>query len=380
MPGSPADAGAQPVPADWDAMLAAACRGEGVSTVFQPIVDTRRGAVVGYEALTRFTGFTEGNPETWFRAARAHGRAEDLEVLALRTALRSRPTLPANCFLTVNVSPDLLSTESVREVWRDEGDLSGLIVELTEQARIESYLALEPDLDRLRAAGGLIAVDDAGAGYAGLRHLLAIRPSLIKLDRALVEDVDRDEAKRALIEMIGTFAGRVDAWLLAEGVERVDELDALAELGVPLVQGYVLARPAPAWAGIDQDVALRLAGRSTPARKRVVRDFLEPVPTATSVVEAAAAFTADPRLRSVVLLDEFHRPTAVLDVDALQLGVLSPGMRVNLDTPLAEALNRAMTRDAGTRFEPLLATDNAGRYTGLVRLERLVQALCEDSV
>lgn len=361
-------------------MLAAACRGEGVSTVFQPIVDTVRGAIVGYEALTRFTGFAERNPETWFRTARAHGRAADLEVVALRTALQSRASLPANCFLTLNVSPDLLSTESVREVWRDEGDLSGLIVELTEQAQIESYLALEPDLDRLRAAGGLIAVDDAGAGYAGLRHLLAIRPSMIKLDRALVENVDRDEAKRALIEMIGTFAGRVDAWLLAEGVERVDELDVIVDLGVPLVQGYVLARPAPAWTGIDQDVALRLAGRSASTAKRVIRDFLETVPTASNVAAAAAAFTADPRLRSVVLLDEFSRPTAVLDGDAAQLGVQSPGMRVNLDTPLGDAVSRAMTRDAGARFEPLLATDNAGRFIGLVRLERLVQALCEVTV
>ena len=101
------------------------------------------------------------------------------------------------------------------------------------------------------------------------------------------------------------------------------------------------------------------------------------VPAAARVTEAAAAFAADPRLGSVELLDEFHRPTAVLDADAAQLGVLSPGMRVNLDTPRGVALSRAVTRDAGNRFEPLPATDNAGGFTGLVRLERLVQTLCE---
>ncbi|SDJ97264.1 EAL domain, c-di-GMP-specific phosphodiesterase class I (or its enzymatically inactive variant) [Cryobacterium psychrotolerans] len=363
---------------DWAEMLAAACRGEGISTLYQPIVDTARGSVVGYEALTRFSGYSERNPETWFRAARTHGMAEDLEVMALRTALRARPTMPTNCFLTVNVSPDLLPRESERSVWRDEGDLGGLIVELTEQAPIESYLALEPDLDLLRSAGALIAVDDAGAGYAGLRHLLSLRPSLIKLDRAIVQDVDRDEAKRALVEMLGTFAGRVDAWLLAEGVERLEELDTLVALGIPLVQGYCLARPAPAWVGIDEDVAIRLATRVVPGKTRVIRDFLEIVPTATSVSDASAAFVSDPKLRAVVLLDEHSRPLAVLEADASHLGVVSPGLRVNLETPVTDALGRAMTRDPGVRFEPLLATDNAGRFTGIVRLERLITVLAAE--
>jgi EAL domain-containing protein (putative c-di-GMP-specific phosphodiesterase class I) len=357
---------------DWPGMLAEACRGTGLSSVYQPIVDTARGSIVGYEALTRFTGYPTGNPEEWFGAARRNGMAVDLEATALRSALRARPSLPTNCFLTVNVSPDLLDTATVREIWAEEGDLGGLIVELTEQVPIESYLALEPHLNRLRAAGALIAVDDAGSGYAGLRHLLTLRPSLIKVDRALIEDVDRDGAKRALIEMLGTFASRVDAWLLAEGVERVEELDALTALGVPLVQGYYLGRPAPAWSGLDVDIAIRLATRHAPKRKTSVRDVLDVVPTALSVAEAAAAFAARPSLRAVVLIDADHRPIAVLDAEATRLGVLSPGLRVNMDTPLTEALLRCMTRAHSERFEPLLATDNAGRYTGLARLERMI--------
>ncbi|WP_241985042.1 MULTISPECIES: EAL domain-containing protein [unclassified Cryobacterium] len=375
MPADRVRADRAPGDAGWDSMLAAACRGEGVSSVYQPIVDSARGVIVGYEALTRFSGYSERNPESWFAAARAHGRAEELEVLALRTALVARPTLPRNCFLTLNVSPDLLSCESVREVWRDEGDLGGLIIELTEQAPIESYLSLEPYLHEVRAAGGLIAVDDPGSGYAGLRHLLSLRPSMIKLDRALIQDLDRDEAKLALVEMVGTFAGRVDAWLLGEGVETVEELDALVALGVPLLQGYVLARPAPPWAGIDVDVALRLAARRVSSAAAVIRDVLEVVPTVESVAAAAAAFGAQPRLRSVVLIDEHHRPVAALGGGSARLGVVSQGLRVNLDTPITEALKRAMTRDETSRFDPLLATDNAGRFTGIARLERLVTAV-----
>ncbi|MET3920310.1 EAL domain-containing protein [Arthrobacter sp. UYEF20] len=355
--------------------MAAACRGEGLAAAYQPIIDTSRGTVVGYEALARFPGFAEKNPDAWFAAARTHGKSAELEAAALRTALAARATLPLNCFLTVNVSPELLPTECIRSVWRDEGNLAGVVVELTEQTPIDSYVELEPDLDQLRAAGALIAVDDAGAGYAGLRHLLALRPSLIKIDRELIQGVDQDEAKRALVSMLGTFACHVDAWILAEGVERIEELDALVSLGVPLVQGYCLARPAPPWANIDLDLAHRLASKRPAAHKRVIRDILETAATATSPALAAEAFAEDPALQSVVLLGDHLRPVSVLDAGTAGLGMVSPGMRVNLDTPLGEALARSMTRTKASRFEPLLVTDNAGRYAGLARMERMITAL-----
>lgn len=372
IPGAGAGGSAAP---DWESLLASACRGEGLAAAYQPIVDTSRGTVVGYEALARFPGYAEKNPEIWFAAARQHGKAAELESAALRQALTARDALPANCFLTLNVSPELLTSESIRGVWRDQGKLGGLIVELTEQTPIESYVELEPDLNQLRAAGALIAVDDAGAGYAGLRHLLALRPSLIKIDRALIQDVDRDEAKRALIGMLGAFASQVDAWILAEGVERSEELDALVSLGVPLVQGYYLARPAPPWAGIDLDLAHRLASTRPADRKTVIRDVVEPATTVASVTQAAEAFAANPALEAVVLIGEHLRPVAVLDAGASALGVVSPGMRVNLDTPLSQALARAMTRARGQRFESLLVTDNAGRFAGVARMERMVIAL-----
>ncbi|SDP75606.1 EAL domain-containing protein [Arthrobacter sp. ok909] len=283
--------------------------------------------------------------------------------------------MPPNCFLTLNVSPELLLTESIREIWRDQGNLSGLVVELTEQTPIDAYLELEPDLNQLRAAGALIAVDDAGAGYAGLRHLLALRPSLIKIDRQLIQDVDRDEAKRALISRLGTFASRVDAWILAEGVERVEELDAPAALGVPLVQGYCPARPGPAWEALDLDIAHRPASKPPVTHRGIIRDIVEPATTATSAATAAAAFDGNPALESVVLMGEYMRPVAVLDPSAAALGMVSPGMRVNLDTPLSEALARSMTRTQDSPFDPLLVTDNAGRFAGIARMERMITAL-----
>ena len=352
-------------------MITAACTGAGLSSAYQPIVDLARGTTVGYEALARFSG-PERNPEAWFAAARALGRHGELEAAALRTAFRARDALPPNCFLTVNVSPDLLTDPVVRAVWRDQGDLSGVVVELTEQAPITSYTALEGDLAALRAAGALIAVDDAGAGYAGLRHLLVLRPSIIKLDRELVRDVDLDEAKAALVEMVGTFASRIDAWLLAEGIERDGELDVLASLGVPLVQGYLLARPGPPWPGVDTDVALRLAARYGVDRTDTVRELIDLVPTAGSAQDAVAWFSAD-HVRTVVLVDEHSRPLALYSADLLHLGAPERGMRVNVDTPVKEALERALTREVSERYQPLLCTDAAGRLLGVVRLERMIR-------
>ena len=195
----------------------------------------------------------------------------------------------------------------------------------------------------------------------------------IKLDRELVRDVDLDEAKRALIEMVGTFADRIDAWLLAEGVERDGELDVLASLGVPLAQGYLLGRPGRPWPPVDPDAALRLAARHGVLPTHTVRDLLEAVPTATSLDRAAAWFARD-HTHTVVVVDDHTCPVAVYTPDLRHVGAVERGMRVNVDTPVRDALARAVTRDGPRRFEPVLCTDGAGRFVGVVRIERMVRA------
>ena len=210
---------------DWPAMLHSAVDGCGIRAVYQPIVELTSGAVAGYEALIRFVGYPVRSPTPWLRAADEHGRGAELQAAALRAALDDRASLPPGCFLAVNVAPAVLPHPAIRRVWADQADLHGLVVELTEPVTVENCAALGPDLNQLRAAGARIAIDDAGPGHTGLTQLLALRPALIKLDRALVRDIDHDEAKRALVEMLGTFAHRIEARLLAEGVERPGELE-----------------------------------------------------------------------------------------------------------------------------------------------------------
>ncbi len=362
---------------DWPALLDRALRGEGVRTVFQPVVDLARGIVVGYEALTRFDGPVT-NPEEWFDAARRHGLSAALQAQSLVGALGAREHLPPSTFLAVNVGPDVIDQRDVVRAWNEQPDLSGVVVELTEDAPIESYDSLRPALDRLRAAGALIAIDDAGAGYAGLQHLLGVRPQIIKLDRALVSGIDRDETKRALVEMIGTFASRIDAWVLAEGIEHLGELDTVVGLGVPLAQGYLLARPGPPWPDLDRRGRALLRFQQPAPWDRTLRQVLERATTVADEREAADLFALpghDPGLDMVVVVDEQDRPVATVDLGGLVHSALDASTRVGVDTTVEEAAARAVTRPADQRFRPLLCVDDAGRLAGVVRMERVLTYL-----
>ena len=357
-----------PSAADLEVVIAAGV----LQPQFQPIVDLARASVVGYEALARFEP-PRVSPLPWFEAARRDNRLAELEAVALRSSLAAHTILPANAFLTVNIGPRVIDAAPVRAVWNEFPALAGVVIELTEHERIDSYVALEPVLDKLRAAGALLAIDDAGAGYAGLQHVLSLRPDIIKLDRALVAGIDRDEAKRALAEMIGTFSSRIDAWLLAEGIETGEELDVLVELGVPLAQGYFLGRPGPAFPPVEPDAALRILSQVRTTAAGGLRSLLEHVPTA-SISEPARPFDGD-RHGCVVLLDEHGCPAATVSADGIVHAMRDSGLRVNVDTPVGQAAQRAIVRPLAQRFEPLVCTDDAGRYVGIVRMERMVDML-----
>lgn len=152
-------------------------------------------------------------------------------------------------FLSVNLSPSVAMSKQILDSLPD--DLHGIVVELTEhESLFGSQDELTDALDKLRARGARIAVDDAGAGYAGLQEIMCLRPDIIKLDRALIAGVKDDPARAALIECFVTFARRTGAEVCAEGIEDADDLRALADLGVHYGQGFVLARPAAPWAQI----------------------------------------------------------------------------------------------------------------------------------
>jgi len=357
-----------------------------LAAAFQAIVDVRRGAVAGYEVLTRIDTPDRFPPDVWFAAATRAGLAGELEARAIDLALGSRSTLPAGTFLTVNVGPHSLVTAPVQRAFRAGGDLSGVLVEITEHARVDDHAALTALLEPLRAAGAGIAIDDAGSGYSGLQRLVSVRPQLVKVDRALVTRADRDEAKLAMIESLGNLAGRLDAWLLVEGVERLEELEAVARLGVPLAQGYLFGRPSPHWTTLPAPLAehMRLLGaRSTLVDH--VASLVEAVPVLPPAEHdrARQVLAAEGDALAVVLVDERERPVGLVvpnrrvDDPPGSVRALPPPIRVLPSADVREVARRAMTRDSGERFDPLLCVEPEGRHVGLVRVERLVLRLAE---
>jgi EAL domain-containing protein (putative c-di-GMP-specific phosphodiesterase class I) len=212
-----------------------------VRMVFQPIVRLSDQVTTGFEALARFDAFS--GPDRAFAAASLCGLGVQLEHLALGRALERLPDLPVDAYLAVNLSSEALLDGEVRDTLLAHAG-SRLTVEITEHTQVSDYDLLTGTLAALRRAGVRLSVDDAGAGYASLQHVLRLRPDLIKLDISLVRDIDTDPVKGALAGCLNDFAGQIGAGLIAEGIETAAELDRLTAVGVAYGQGYHLARPA----------------------------------------------------------------------------------------------------------------------------------------
>jgi EAL domain-containing protein (putative c-di-GMP-specific phosphodiesterase class I) len=217
--------------------------GRDFTSVYQPIVNTGTGKICGYEALTRFSAVPMRPPNEWFDAAIRVGLGADLEVRTIASALRALDELPRGVYLSVNLSPDTLITSDLAQIFPVDTPWQRLVLELTEHAAIDKYEVIKDKLSAFRARGLRIAVDDAGAGYASFRHILALSPDIIKLDISLVRNIDHDQSRRALAAALVGFAANTNVDIVAEGVETTAELETLKKLGVRKAQGYLLGKP-----------------------------------------------------------------------------------------------------------------------------------------
>ncbi len=209
--------------------------------VFQPIVDLGTDAVIGYEALTRFAD--DVSPDQRFAEATAIGLGPELEAATLKASLSAAAELPESAALNLNVSPAMImARQSLQQLLRGAG--RPIVLEVTEHAEIADYEAFRASFSKLRPRMEL-AVDDAGAGFASLRHILELRPAYVKLDRSLIAGLESDEARQAMIVGLRHFARSVGCRLIAEGIETEAELDVLRSLEIQLAQGFLLGRPLP---------------------------------------------------------------------------------------------------------------------------------------
>jgi diguanylate cyclase (GGDEF)-like protein len=232
--------------------------GDGLSMAVQPIVDLRSGEVHAYEALARFGQGGTDSPLHWFSLAEEFGERDALERACLRAALELLAVRPPDTRVAVNLSAPVLLDERTLRILERPGDLSGLIIEVTEEALVQSEAQLHTAIAPLRARGARLAVDDMGAGYSGLRQITTVQPSYLKLDRSLVSGIDGDDDRAALVSALVGYAEHVGSLLVAEGIESPEELRTLLELGVPLAQGFYLGRPAAPWPVVEAGAAREL--------------------------------------------------------------------------------------------------------------------------
>jgi PAS domain S-box-containing protein len=217
---------------------------QGLLTAFQPIHDLTAGRVIGAEALSRFVSDDGVNADYWFGEASAVGLGTELEFAALETALKAAEELPPYLYVALNISPDTCLDPRLPQVLDGSHvSLDRIVLELTERLPVEEYGLLTAALEPLRHRGLRVAVDDAGSGFASMRHILHLRPDIIKLDRSLIAGIRDDNGQHALGAAMVEFAKEINATLVAEGIETPAELSAVTGLGMTAGQGYLLGRP-----------------------------------------------------------------------------------------------------------------------------------------
>lgn len=218
--------------------------GKLLLTAFQPIHSLGTGHLIGVEALSRFVSDDGAGAEYWFQEAAAVGLSAELEFAALTTALEAARELPPLIYVALNISPATCLDPGLPGLLeRSSLPLDRMVLEQTERLEVPEYGPLIAALAPLRERGLRIAVDDAGSGFASMRHVLHVRPDIIKLDRSLTAGIDDDQGQRALGAALAEFARRIGATLVAEGIETQAELAAVTGLGMAAGQGYLLGRP-----------------------------------------------------------------------------------------------------------------------------------------
>jgi EAL domain-containing protein (putative c-di-GMP-specific phosphodiesterase class I) len=210
---------------------------------FQPIFDLLDCRIVSLEALARFWTEPMRPPSAWFAEATEVGLGVELELAAMRAALLRLDEFPDDVAIALNVSPATALDPRFCEQLVDVA--ARVVIEITEHAQVDDYDALRDALAPLRERGAQLAIDDVGAGFANLRHILRLAPDIVKLDLSLTQEIARDPAREALASSLVGFAGDVGASIVAEGISSDEDLTLLRTLGVDYGQGFHLARPSP---------------------------------------------------------------------------------------------------------------------------------------
>ena len=211
---------------------------------YQPIFNLHSNKIIGYESLSRFNTTPYKPPNIWFAEAFQVNLGEELEILAIKSAIKGIDEFNLDRYIAINTSPAYVLNGAVARALQGV-NLERIILEITEHAPIKNYSDFRKALKPLRKQGLRIAIDDAGSGYSSFQHVLELKADIIKLDITLTQNINSNDRKYLLAKALCAFSKAINCSIIAEGVETVEELNSLRELGVDSVQGYLLGRPMP---------------------------------------------------------------------------------------------------------------------------------------
>jgi len=376
-----------------------------ITTLFQPIVSLSERCVIGYEALTRGPSNTSlHSPINLLAAARHAGRLNQLEMTCRESACRRYRQLQLQGKLFLNVSPETLldtthkpgRTLELLHEYRIPADR--VVIELTEQTPTDDFELLDAALHHYRDMGFSIALDDLGAGYSGLRMWSELRPDYVKIDRYFIDGIHRDAVKREFVESIMKIARASRAQVIAEGIELGEELRTLSDMGVDLVQGYLLGRPEEE---PDVDAAVHLpsvGNRDEPTEDNPDLSALvlkqAAVVASHPVGSVLELFRLQANLNSVAVLDAMNMPVGIVHRSLLSDALLKPFAtdllarkpisRLMSDDFLAvelgqslQQVSRLLTSRARQRIDEDFVITVDGRYHGLGRVIDVLKLITE---
>ena len=380
--------------------------GRCIMSVYQPIVSLSDGEVFGYEALSRISKHhLDMDIEHMFRTADKFNRAWELERLCRIKALEGADTLPSDKKLFLNVNPNILYDNSFKNGFTkdrlgDYGlDLRNIIFEITERVAILDHTAFLNSIRHYRNQHYGIAIDDVGAGYSGLNVISAVRPDLMKLDMALVRDIDKDETKQLLCSALVDFGRSAGIRLIAEGVETEEELETLIRLGVDLGQGYFLGIPQACFS--DAAPEKREMIRKFHAKKYIETARCAVYPIIQHLAKPGYTFSPDEKIETVyetlrlnptitdfAIVEEnwavgFMTKTGLNEMLGGRYGftlnarkalcqVLNTDfLRVNHTMPVDQVSRLAMQRPLEQLYSPIVV-EREGKYLGVVTVKDLL--------
>jgi len=380
-----------------------------LKAAFQPIIESRSGEVFGFEALARIPGSTcFNNIADLFPFAEKIGQLYPIETLCRRQAITSYPSIAqGNERLFLNINPIILidpefASGHTRKLLSEQGlNPTDVVLEITERSAIEDFSTFRDALEHYRSQGYLIALDDVGAGYSSLQSVAELHPDFLKVDRSLIQGVNADPIKWALLETFVTFSKRIGCRIIAEGVETAEELRTVIQLGVDYIQGYFIGKPSFERKSIDPAVY----GILDPKRRlkcietSPILSMVKPLPlfnthTLVKAVETyfrehinqwLVGITEDSRLVGVIQRDRLFASLGTRYGSSLYLERTIPiimdtnPLIVEDTTPLEVVSSLAMQRSDAQLYDGIIVT-NQRKPIGMVSVANLIKAMSERQI